>query len=337
MQQVPPAVSVVIPVFNRPVAVRRAIDSVLAQTYRDFEILVVDDASTDDTASVVAAVDDPRVVLIRHRRRCGGSATRNSGINASHGSYVAFLDSDDEWMPDKLHRQIELFERSGNDVGLVYAGFERRLPDGEVATHIPRDRTGLSRKLLIDNVVGGASVGVVRQAVFERVGFFDTALQSGQDVDFWLRVCEQFSADFVPDVLVRIWQQDAGDRITTNVASLISGREVFFQKHRRKMERIGVVHLWLRDVGWLHHRLAGDRRTARSFYVAALRARPTAVFTCVLLLLSWMPNSWLDGLAHIKNRCLALVGVASGRRSPARRNTSALSVDGSKQSQHSAL
>jgi O-antigen biosynthesis protein len=331
-----PSVSVVIPVFNRPEAIRRAIDSVLAQTYQDFEILVIDDASTDETASVVAAVNDPRVDLIRHARRLGGSATRNSGINASRAPYVAFLDSDDEWMPDKLHRQIELFERSGNEVGLVYAGFERRLPEGGVTTHIPRRSTDLPRKLLIDNVVGGASVGIVRRAVFERVGLFDVALLSGQDVDFWLRVCEQFSADFVPDALVRVWQQDESDRITTNVASLIGGREVFFQKHRRKMERAGVVYLWLRNVGWLHHRLAGDRHTARSLYIAALRAKPSAPLTYVLLLLACMPISWMDALARARNRLLAFVG-ASPKTSPARPNASPLAVENSKRTRHSAV
>jgi glycosyltransferase involved in cell wall biosynthesis len=328
---------VVIPVFNRPVAVRRAIDSVLVQTYQDFEILVVDDASTDHTASVVIAVNDPRIILIRHTRRLGGSATRNSGIKASRAPYVAFLDSDDEWMPDKLHRQLALFARSSNDVGLVYTGFERQLPGGEVTIHVPRRRSDLSRTLLIDNVVGGASVGIVRREVFERVGLFDEALRSAQDVDFWLRVTEQFSADFVADVLVRICQQNEADRITTDVASLISGRQVFFQKHRQKMERAGVVHLWLRDVGWLHHRLAGDRRTARSFYFAALRAKPSAPITFVLMLLSYLPITWLDRLARAKNRLLACVGASPRTWSPAASGVSILSVKNSKRARHSAV
>jgi glycosyltransferase involved in cell wall biosynthesis len=310
---------------------------VLAQTYQDFEILVVDDASTDHTASVVAGIDDPRIVLIRHASRRGGSATRNSGITASRAPYVAFLDSDDEWMPDKLQRQIDVFERSSAEVGLVYAGFERRLANGGVTTHIPRRFTDLQRALLIDNVVGGASVGVVRRAVFERIGLFDEALRSAQDVDFWLRVSEQFSVDFVPEVLVRIWQQDEGERITTNIASLISGREVFFQKHRRRMERAGTVHLWLQNVGWLHHRLAGDRRAARSLYLAALRAKPSAAFTYALLLLACMPTSWVKGLATVKNRFLASVGASPAGWSPAGRNVSTLSVENPKRTRQSAV
>ena len=303
-----PTVSVVIPVFNRPAALRRAIDSVLAQTYQQFEILVVDDASTDDTASVVSALNDPRIILIRHTSRLGGSAARNSGIRASRAPYLAFLDSDDEWMPTKLQRQLDMFEQSPNEVGLVYAGFERLLADGQVTTHMPRDRTNLARRLLIDNVIGGASVGIVRRAVFERVEPFDCALLSGQDVDLWLRICESYSADFVPEVLVRVWQQNASDRITGNVAALISGRDVFFAKHRQKMVREGVVHRWLRNVGWIHHRFAGDTRTARSFYAQSLRAWPLAPSTYALLLLACLPMAWLYGFARAKNRVMTLVG-----------------------------
>jgi glycosyltransferase involved in cell wall biosynthesis len=327
-----PSVSVVIPVFNRQEAVRRAIASVLTQTYQDFEIIVVDDASTDQTVSVIASIADPRIVLIRHVRRLGGSATRNSGITASRGSYVAFLDSDDEWMPDKLNRQIELFKRS-NEVGFVYAGYEIRLPDGDVMSHIPRVCTDLPGKLLIDNVVGGASVGMVRREVFERVGLFDETLRCAQDVDFWLRVSDAFPADFVPDVLVRIWQQNTVDRITTDIASLISGREVFFAKHRERMQRAGVVHLWLRNVGWFHHRLVGNRPAARSHYVAALRAKPLAPFTYVLLLSAWMPVSWLDRVAGVKHRLLALAGAIRDTR----RNRSAVSIEDSEGTRHSAV
>src|SRR5688572_28062706 len=94
-----PAVSVVIPVYNRPDAVRRAIQSVLGQTDQDFEIIVVDDGSTEAVAAAVASIPDRRVRLIRHDRNRGGSAARNTGIRASKAPLVAFLDSDDEWMP----------------------------------------------------------------------------------------------------------------------------------------------------------------------------------------------------------------------------------------------
>ena len=113
MSSLSPKVSVVIPVFNRPAAVRRAIESVLAQTCQDFEIIVVDDGSTDETPAVVAGLADPRMTLIQHEGNRGGSAARNTGLRAASAEYVAFLDSDDEWLPRKLERQLEVFQPVG--------------------------------------------------------------------------------------------------------------------------------------------------------------------------------------------------------------------------------
>jgi glycosyltransferase involved in cell wall biosynthesis len=303
-----PSVSVIIPVFNRPAAVCRAIKSVLAQTFHDFEIIVVDDCSTDATSSEVAGIGDSRIILLRHERRRGGSAARNSGIQASRAQYVAFLDSDDEWLPSKLHRQLELFEESPDELGLVYAGVERILANGTVTSYTPKKYENLPCRLLTDNVVGGASVAMVRREVLDSVGGFDEALLSGQDVDLWLRICERFSADFIAETLVRVWESDA-DRITVDVTALIRGRDVFFEKHREKLIRERVLHLWLRQVAWIHHRCAGDLRTARRLYLRAIVARPTAALTYMLLLLACIPSSWMRSLVRFKNRLAQLVGA----------------------------
>jgi len=194
-----PKVSVVIPVFNRPASVRRAIESVLAQTCQDFEIVVVDDGSTDTTVAAVAALADPRITVIRHQRNRGGSAARNTGIAAGSAPYVAFLDSDDEWLPVKLERQLALFERSGERLGLVYAGTERVFADGRVDRIIPRRPHDVTRALLTENVIGETSVGMVRRAALDETGGFDESLPASQDMDLWLRICEGFLADVVPE------------------------------------------------------------------------------------------------------------------------------------------
>jgi glycosyltransferase involved in cell wall biosynthesis len=293
-------VSVVIPVFNRPAAVRRAINSVLAQTFQDFEIIVVDDASTDATAVAVTALSDPRIRLVRHDRNRGGSAARNTGIEASSAPYVAFLDSDDEWLPTKLESQLELFRRSGDRVGLAYCGIERMLADGTIVGQIPQRCEDLARRLLRENVIGGTSVGMVRRQVFDEIGGFDDALPATQDLDLWLRICEQFSADFVPEILVRIWQEN-DTRITASVPALIRGRLLFCEKHRQKLMQYRLLHLWFREVGWIHHRYAGDRRMAREAYVKSIKVRPTAPGAYALLLAAYMPNSWLNRLAWCKH------------------------------------
>src|SRR5262245_45342203 len=115
-------VSVIIPTHNRADFLRGALSSVLNQTYQNFEIIVVNDASTDDTAKVVAAFEDERIRFIRHDTNKGGSAARNTGILASKCDYIAFLDDDDEWLPDKLRKQMEILLASPPEVAGVYTG-----------------------------------------------------------------------------------------------------------------------------------------------------------------------------------------------------------------------
>ena len=101
-----PVVSVIIPTYNRAHLIGRAIRSVLDQTYQDWELIVVDDASTDDIPGIVKGFTDGRVKYIRHDENKGAAAARNTGIQAARGAYIAFLDSDDEWLPEKLERQV---------------------------------------------------------------------------------------------------------------------------------------------------------------------------------------------------------------------------------------
>jgi len=303
-----PRISVVIPAFNRQKAVGRAIKSVLGQTCQDFEIIVVDDGSTDATVSAVAAFDDPRINLIRHDRNRGGSAARNTGIGAGVAPYVAFLDSDDEWLPTKLERQLEVFERSDDLLGLVYTGAARVYPDGSISRYIPRPQVDLPRALLTANVIGETSLGMVRRNALEAIGGFDESLPSCQDLDLWQRISERFRVDAVPEVLVRIANGNDGGRISTDVRRALSGRELYCSKHREKMIQRGVLFLFLRDSGWCQQRQARDYRLARHFYLESLAANRVAPFTYMLLLSTYVPIMWLDQMARSKRFVARLLG-----------------------------
>jgi glycosyltransferase involved in cell wall biosynthesis len=298
---VSPAVTVVIPVFNRAEAVRAAIGSVLSQTCQAFEINVVDDGSTDHTAAVVAALEDPRIRLIRHEKNRGGSAARNSGIQAGSAPFVAFLDSDDEWLPTKLERQLEVFARGGDRLALVYTGTVRRFSDGTRARHVPRRRADLPRALLTENVIGETSVAMVRRSALETIGGFDESLPWGQDLDLWLRICQQFDAEVVREVLVAVEKGDDAGRISANVPRTVLGRELFLRKHERDLVRQGVLYLYLRESGWWQQRRVGNPRRARSLYRESLRANAAAPFTYILLALSYMPLQSLDVMARFKH------------------------------------
>jgi cellulose synthase/poly-beta-1,6-N-acetylglucosamine synthase-like glycosyltransferase len=287
-------VSVVIPVQNRPVVVRHAIDSVLAQTCQDFEIIVVDDGSTDNTAAAVEAIDDPRIVLVKHERNRGASSARNSGIWAGRAPFVAFLDSDDEWFPTRLEKMLQVFESSSDRVGMVYTGAERILDDGTRLKEIPTERNDLDRMLLIDNVIGGTSVAMVRRSVLDAIGGFDETLRYTEERDLWLRIAERSLVRCIPEVLVRIPQPTDRPRLSLHTESVSVGREMFCRKHRDKLVKHGSLHLHLRDTGLWEQRYARNFRRARRCYVESISAWPFSPLTYLLLASACLPQSCQD-------------------------------------------
>ena len=301
-----PTVSVVIPVFNRPVAVRRAIESVLAQTCQDFEIIVVDDGSTDETSATLAALTDPRITVHPSRddaRRKRGPKHRDRCQLAA--PFVAFLDSDDEWLPAKLERQLEVIARSGPEVALVYTGTERNYSDGSRIVHIPAIPVDPARALLTQNVIGGTSVGMVRRSALDIIGGFDETFPASQEMDLWLRLCERFRAVLVPEVLVRVDMADDSNRITGNIASTTRGRELFRRKHRARMIDYSVLHLHLCESGWWYLQGARDTAAARRCALEAIASHPLAFQPYALLLAAAVPLAWLDRLANLKHHGLA--------------------------------
>src|SRR5690606_10648341 len=114
-------VSVIIPTYNRSELLKKAIESLENQSHQNFEIIIIDDCSTDDTAEVVRGMDDERIIYLRHDTNKGGSEARNTGIKQATGSFIGFLDSDDQWLPDKLERQLKQFEGQRAD-GTDYKG-----------------------------------------------------------------------------------------------------------------------------------------------------------------------------------------------------------------------
>jgi glycosyltransferase involved in cell wall biosynthesis len=184
------SVSVIIPTYNRAAMLGDALESVLAQTYQDFEVIVVDDGSTDHTSRVVDRYHR-RVRYIRQENQ-GHAAAKNTGIATAGGRYIAFLDDDDVWLPRKLALQVDLLE-SNPDVGLVYAaGY--RVEGGErtlICTEAPPfEPEGVVRRLLKGNFLAICSV-LVRAQALNDAGAFDPAHGPCDDWDMWLRVASR--------------------------------------------------------------------------------------------------------------------------------------------------
>jgi glycosyltransferase involved in cell wall biosynthesis len=216
-------VSVVIPAYNYARFVGRAVDSVLAQTYAPVECVVVDDGSTDETPQVLARYGG-RIRSIRQENR-GLSGTRNTGIRAARGEYVALLDADDYWRPDKIARQVELAEATPG-VGAVgcfgeavdrdgshlrYLRFPAAVPGGGGAADGRPLATQLRAIALREHWVGCSSSGaLIPRAVLDEVGPFDETLRAAEDWDMWLRIAARHAIVNVTDVLAFICQHGTG-------------------------------------------------------------------------------------------------------------------------------
>jgi GT2 family glycosyltransferase len=182
-----PRVSVIIPTYNSAEYISQTLDSVLAQTFQDFEILVVDDGSTDPTQQVISA-KFPTVRYLYQENR-GVSAARNLGIRCSKGEYIAFLDSDDTISREKLKIQVQYFD-SHPDVGLVYSGWETMDINGSKTARAarPGKEGNLLKEILLREVFFTIGSTLVRRSVLDQTGFFDEALLASEDVDLYIRM-----------------------------------------------------------------------------------------------------------------------------------------------------
>jgi glycosyltransferase involved in cell wall biosynthesis len=197
-----PAVSVIIAAYNYGRYLAGALDSVVQQTYRDWELIIVDDGSTDETAAVVAPY--LRDVRIRYQRtdHTGQSAAKNSGISLARGRLFAFLDADDLWMPTKLEKQVALF-KANPTVGVVYA---RRLLMDELGRRLEFEQPGLFRGRVLEAMFRNNficfSSAIIHRRVFRHVGLFDESLTLAVDYEFWLRAAAAYAFDYVDEPLV---------------------------------------------------------------------------------------------------------------------------------------
>jgi len=229
-----PLVTAIIPTFNRASIVGRAIRSVLGQTFQGWELLVVDDASTDDTERVVRSFPDRRIRYIRHEQNRRVSAARNTGIRSAQGEYVSFLDDDDEWLPEKLAMEVEVFRNSDPEVGLVYTGKTVFDEHGQVLQlRMPTESGWVYDAMLDRHFIGSPSRVTVRKQVLDRVAGFDDTFTDCQDYDLWLRVAKISKIATVPQCLVKRYL--LSDQMSGSLRNICEGWEHILVKFRADM------------------------------------------------------------------------------------------------------
>ncbi len=257
-------VSVIIPTYNYAHFIAEAVESVLAQTFPIFEIIVVDDGSSDNTEEVIKHFGD-KVRYIK-QKNSGVCAARNNGVKNACGDFIAFLDADDTWLPEKIEKQITKFDED-SQIGLVHC--EMREFDTEtgktVRLHLEGEEGWVADELLLFEkpvVIGcGGSILVSRKA-FEAVGGFDINLKVGEDWDFCYRVARKFKIGFVREILADY--RNHGSNSHLNVKEMERSVKIFHEKAFNTNDK-NILSLRRKSYGNFYKILAGSYFTAGSY------------------------------------------------------------------------
>ena len=297
-----PRVSVVMPAWNRVGSIRMAVESVLRQTFTDFELLVVDDGSTDGTMDALSDVTDPRLRCLANPRNMGASAARNTGIHAARGEWVAFQDSDDEWLPRKLELQMARLAGAGAEVVACYTGMAIvGLPEGDrdrrtTLRYIPGPKElqveGTLREALLARSFISTQMLMARRTALLDIGGFDVVLPALVDWDCVIRLSDLGTFAFVDAPLVLQYFSD--NSITHSNTKRLQARILILKKHRAALSAYPQV------LAGHHVAIAGEQRRlgnitgARVSLAAARRLCPGSVGV-------WLRSIWLVGMAVMQD------------------------------------
>jgi glycosyltransferase involved in cell wall biosynthesis len=305
-----PSVSVVIPTYNSATFLKDAIESVLGQTYSDFEIIVIDDGSTDDTEDVLRSFGE-RISYVKQENK-GVSAARNHGIRLARAQYVAFLDADDLWVPQKLAEQIPLLDKDAG-IGLVYSDWTIVSEQGVSVSSFHSSRPPASGHVFSELIETGfilTSGTVVRRSCLNEVGDFDESLSIAQDYDLWLRICYRWKVGVVNKALVtkRSWNGSLSSNLSKTAAERIALFEKMLRnfddmttQNRRLVRSQLAINYW--DVGYDHF----DRlmlKEARKNFVSSVSINWRNRKALGYLIASYLPRPLARMVRRVKRAIL---------------------------------
>ncbi len=288
-----PKVSVIIPVYNRARLIGKAIQSVLNQSYREFEIVVINDGSIDATESVIKKYQksDKRIHYICHEKNKGAAAARNTGVKNATGEYIAFQDSDDEWLPEKLEKQLAVFRNASPEVGIVYSDMWAVTEKGKKYFYSSRIMSGNRIKYREALGYGVMNIGIgtalIRRECFDKVGMFDEKLPRFIDLEFFIRLSKYYYFCRIAEPLVKYFDTDR-QRISSSRAARAEARELILKKyfHDIKTDRkLLAKHYYGISIDL---RSTGNFRKGRDYLVKTVKANPLNIKILFLLMLSFL-------------------------------------------------
>lgn len=299
-------VNIILPTYNRAQLIARAIKSVLNQTYRDFEIIVVDDGSTDNTEEVVKKIDDKRIRYIRHKENKGAAAARNTGIKASKDQYIAFQDSDDEWPPEKIEKQIIAFENVSPKVGVVYTGFWKTQDNKKVympSFNIKSKEGDIHKSLLKGNFIGTPTT-LIKRECFERTGMFDEKLPILEDWELWIRISKYYHFKYI-DAPLLISHYSPGGVNEPSFPIKVKALKLILEKHfndiKKDMKVLAGHYFYIGHVLCL----SGKIVQGRNYFIKAIITYPLDIRFFLLTLISLFGQSAYTKIRKFYRRFLS--------------------------------
>ena len=227
-------VSVLIPAYNCEKTIHRAVQSVLQQTFRDFELIIVDDGSQDGTVEAINEFVDSRVKIVRHPNNLGSSEARNTAVKSCLGRYLAFLDSDDEWLPEKLSRQMDAIRNQPEEIIANVTGYYLFDEFDILRKELPSRPVSWYKHLLMGCSLGVGTTLIVSRKAFENIGNFDPSLPRYEDWDWLLRFTKTYPLIITPEPLAVVYR---GSRPQAKVVELAARQ--FLDKHHQEFQQFG--------------------------------------------------------------------------------------------------
>jgi len=295
-----PKVSVIIPTYNRAYLIGRALKSVLNQSYRDFEVIVVDDGSTDNTNEVIKSFIDERIRYYYHKKNKGYPEALNTGLNLARGSFIAFQDDDDEWFPEKLNKQMMIFKKVNQNVGVVYSGFWKIRNDKKIyipSSHVVQKEGNIHTELLKGNFVGMPS-SIVRRECFDKVGMFDTTISYLQDWELWIRISKYYEFKYIPEPLMISYYTPNSVSVKSSIIQAET-MKLILSKHYEDFSRdkkiLSMCYFSIANSLYLDENF----KNGKEYFVKTIKTNPLNIKYLLALIISFFGQSTYDKAVKI--------------------------------------
>jgi glycosyltransferase involved in cell wall biosynthesis len=300
-----PLVSVILPTYNRAHIVSKALQSVLSQTYRNFEVIVIDDGSTDNTKEIITniACKDPRVKYFRNNENKGPAGARNVGINLAKGEFIAFIDDDVEWFPHKLEKQVNLLQTLPEDYAVVYSGLYKIFGHKKIYFS-PRDvysKEGIVFSFFFKGMVGDPPSMLVRKSALFDVGLFDEKLPIGEDRELAFRLFKKYKFEVIDEPLYISYD-------TPNSASKQEGAicaralEYILKKYMNdfKKNKKALAHIYF--LCGKNYIFDNQKRLGLKYLKSALKNNPFQIKFLIAFVIAFLGTNLFKKVVYLKRK-----------------------------------